>query len=431
VDAIESLDPYYKGFILTTKEGAQMKPQKSILVDFLILLSLLATNCASPAATPAATQAPPAAAEATQPPAQTSGTIKIGFFSPTTGFAAADGTSALQSAQLAVKLINDGGGVLGSQLELVYYDDAAAPDQASSIARKLIEQDGIVAGISGSYSGATRAAAPIFQEAGIPMISAYAIAPDITAVGDKIFRVGTLGTVQGRVGAELVGNVLNAKKVAILTVDNDFGAALTDGFKQHAADLGLDIVMEEKYPLGETEFRPIIGKIKEAAPDAVYATGYYNEAANLVSQAQDEGLDVQIIGQEGYDSPKFVELAGPASEGVIITTDLNRDSDRPMTKLFLEQYKATYGEDADMVGASAFDAVQVLAYALKTAGNTQADAITSAIAGLKNFEDVASGPFWNYTASREVVRPVSSQIVKDGAFHLYHEFDDPNLVTAK
>ena len=190
-------------------------------------------------------------------------------------------------------------------------------------------------------------------------------------------------------------------------------------------------IRDRKYPLGETEFRPIIGKIKAAAPDAVYATGYYNEAANLVRQAKDEGLDVQIIGQEGYDSPKFIELAGEAAEGVIITTDLNRDSERPMTRTFLEQYRDEYGEDADMVGASAFDAVQVLAYAIETAGSTDPDAITAAIAGLENFEDVASGPFWYYTESREVVRPVSSQIVRDGAFHLYHEFEDEALVKAE
>jgi branched-chain amino acid transport system substrate-binding protein len=407
-----------------------MKGKFGVVLALLILVGLLAAGCVVPTQAPPVATEVPAATEAAQAPIE-QGPIKVGFFSPMTGFAAADGTSALQAAQLAVKMINEKGGVLGRQLELVHYDDAAAPDQASSISRKLIEQDKVVAGISGSYSGATRAAAPIFQEAGVPMISAYAIHPEITATGDKIFRVGTLATVQGAVGAELVGKVLGAKKVAILTVDNDFGVSLTEGFKQHATDLGLDIVLEEKYPLGETEFRPIIGKIKEANPDAVYATGYYNEASNLVSQAVDEGLTTQIIGQEGYDSPKLMELAGTAAEGVIITTDLNRDSDRPMTKLFLEQYKAEYGEDADMVGASAFDAVQVLAYALNTAEATDADAITQAIAGLKNFEDVASGPFWSYTDKREVVRPVSSQIVKDGAFHLYHEFDDLDLVTAK
>jgi len=388
----------------------------TLVVGVVVLLSLmLLVGCAPP--TPAA----PAAKEP----------IKIGFFSPTTGFAAADGTSALNAAKLAVKFINDAGGINGRPLELVYYDDAAKPDQAASIARKLIEQDKVVAGISGSYSGATRAAAPVFQEAGIPMISAYAIHPEITKTGDKIFRVGTLAMVEGRVGGELVGNVLKAKRVAILTIDNDFGVSLTEGFKSRAQELGLEIVLEEKYPLGETEFRPILGKVKAAQPDVLYASAYYNEAANLVSQAKEEGLDVQIIGQEGYDSPKFIELAGEASEGVIITTDLNRDSDRPMTKRFLEEYKKTYGVDADMVGASAFDAVQVLAYALRTAGSTDPEAITKAIAGLKDFEDCATGPFWYYTPGRELVRPVTAQIVKGGEFHFFHEFDDPELVTAK
>jgi branched-chain amino acid transport system substrate-binding protein len=417
-----------------------------LLVLLLVTLALLATQCVvvtqAPPEAPAeeAVEAPveemaeePADQAAEAPPEgpAAEGAIRLGFFSPTTGFAAADGTSALQSAQLAVEMINEEGGVLGQPLELVDYDDAAKPDQASSIARKLIEQDGVVAGISGSYSGATRAAAPIFQEMGVPMVSAYAIHPEITATGDKIFRVGTLATVQGRVGAELAGNVLDAQKVAILTIDNDFGVSLTEGFKQHAEELGLEIVLEEKYPLGETEFRPIIGKIIEAGPDVVYATGYYNEAANLVSQAVDEGLEAQIIGQEGYDSPKFIELAGPASEGVIITTDLNRDSERDMTRLFLEQYEAEYGEKADMVGASAFDAVQVLAYAIEQAGSTDPEAITAAIANLEDFEDVASGPFWYYTEGREVVRPVSSQIVQDGAFHLFHEFEDIDLVEAE
>lgn len=402
-----------------------MSHKLSLLFIAALLAGLLAA-CAAPTPPPAAAPTEAPQAEAPQPAAPEP--IKIGFFSPTTGFAAADGTSALQAAQLAVQFINNAGGLLDRPVALIYYDDAAKPDQAASLARKLIEQDQVVAGISGSYSGATRAAAPIFQEAGIPMISAYAIHPEITKTGDKIFRVGTLAAVEGRVGAELAGKVMGAKKIAILTIDNDFGVSLTEGFKQHAADLGLEIVLEEKYPLGETEFRPIIGKIKAAKPDAVYATGYYNEAANLVSQAKDEGLDVPIIGQEGYDSPKFIELAGPASEGVVITTDLNRDSERPMTKRFLTAYKSTYGEDADMVGASAFDAVQVLAYAIKTAGSTDPAAVTAAIQGLKNFEDVASGPFLYYTAGREVVRPVGAQVVKDGAFHLYHEFTDEALL---
>ena len=412
-----------------------MKRTISFLAVALIVLSLVSVGCApqstasAPAAPPPQTEVPQATEVPTEERAAPSGEpIKIGFFSPTTGFAAADGTSALQSAQLAVRIVNERGGVLGRPLELVYYDDSAKPDQASAIARKLIEQDRVVAAVSGSYSGATRAAAPIFQEAGIPMLSAYAIHPEITKTGDKIFRIGTLATTQGRVGAELIGTVMNLTKVAILTIDNDFGISLTEGFKQHAQEIGLEIVLEEKYPLGETEFRPMISKIKASGAEVVYATGYYNEAANLVSQAREEGLEIPIVGQEGYDSPKFIELAGEAAEGVIITTDLNRDSERPMTRLFLDQYEATYGEKADMVGASAFDAVMVLEYAIDTAGSTDPQAIANAILELKNFEDVATGPFWYYTPEREVVRPISSQIVRGGEFHLYHEFTDEALV---
>lgn len=353
---------------------------------------------------------------------------KIGIFSPTTGFAAADGTSALHGAELAVKYINDRGGVKGVPLELVHYDDAAKPDQAVNVAHKLIEQDKVIAAVSGSYSGATRAASPVFQEAGIPMISAYAIHPEITKTGDKIWRVGTLAVVEGRVGGALAVDKLGAKRIALLTIDNDFGVSLAESFKEYVTAKGAEIVFEEKYPLGEKEFRPILNRIKEANPDVVYASGYYNEAANIVRQAKEVGLNATIIGQEGYDSPKFLELAGDAAEGVIITTDLNRDSDREITKWFINTYKETYGIDADMVGASAFDAVMVLAYALEK-GGTQPDQIVKALGELQNFEKVATGPFLRFTEGREVMRPVTAQIVKGGAFHFYAEFDDPALIT--
>ncbi len=354
---------------------------------------------------------------------------KLGFFSPTTGFAAADGTSALHAAQLAVQFINGAGGVKGHPLELVYYDDAVKPDQAVSIAKKLIEEDQVVAAVSGSYSSSTRAAAPVFQDAGMVMVAAYAIHPDVTAAGDKIFRVGTPAVIQGGVGAELAINRLGAKRIAILTMDNDFGVSLVEGFKARVEKIGgVEIVLEEKFPLGEEDFRPLIGKVKAAEPDVLYATGYYAEAANLVSQAADEGLEVQIVGQEGYDSPKFIELAGEAAEGVIITTDLDRDSNRQIVQRFLSEYEAAYGLPADMVGASAFDAVQVVAYALRMAG-PDPEAMAAAIAGLKDFQEVATGPFMRYTEGRDVVRSVTSQIVDGGAFHFYAEFTDPDLIT--
>ncbi|MFQ6058797.1 MAG: ABC transporter substrate-binding protein [Anaerolineae bacterium] len=353
---------------------------------------------------------------------------KIGIFSPTTGFAAADGTSALHAAQLAVKFINEAGGVRGKKLELVHYDDAAKPDQAVSVAHKLIEQDKVIAGISGSYSGATRAAAGVFQEAGIPMISAYAVHPDITKTGDKIFRVGVLGTVEGRVGGALVVEKLGAKRIAILTIDNDFGRALTEGFKSYLEGKDVEIVFEDKYPLGETEFKAVLQRIKEANPDALFASAYYKEAASLVRQAKEVGLKAQIVGQEGYDSPKFLELAGDAAEGVIIVTDLNRDDEREIAQKFLTEYEKEYGLPADMVGASAFDAVQILAWAIEKGGPTT-EGIIKALKELKDFDKALTGPILRYTEGREAVRPVGSQIVKGGAFHFFAKFEDPALVT--
>jgi len=353
-------------------------------------------------------------------------TIKIGLFVPLTGFAAADGHSALVAAQIAVDFINAAGGVNGVPLELVYYDDSCRADQASAIARKLIEQDKVVIGISGSYSTPTRAAAAIFQQAGVPMISAYAIHPSIIKTGDLIFRVGMGAPVEGIAGAYLAVEKLGAKRIALLTIDNDFGISLTEYFKDTVLQLGAEIVFEKRYPLGESEFREVLSSIRIKNPDLIWAPGYYAEGANIVSQARELGIEATIVGQEGYDSPKFIELAGDAAEGVIIVTDLNRDSDRPVVQQFLQEFQTRAGIPADMVGASAFDAVKVAAYALAQAG-TDPEGIAAAINGIRHMDDVVTGPFYTFLG-REAIRPVEVQIVQGGAFHFFHTYTDPMII---
>ena len=144
--------------------------------------------------------------------------VKIGFNVPLTGFAAADGKSALNGAKLAVKQANQAGGINGKMIELVVYDDQASPKQAVPISNKLIEKDKVVAAISGSYSGATRAAAGVFQSAEIPYISAYAVHPEITKAGNYVFRTSFMGEVQGRAGAKLIGATLQRKRVVLITL---------------------------------------------------------------------------------------------------------------------------------------------------------------------------------------------------------------------
>lgn len=354
--------------------------------------------------------------------------VKIGFFAPLTGPAAPDGTSSRNGAQMAIDEVNAAGGVLGRPLELVVYDDRLTPSEAVAIAHRLIERDRVVAVVAGSYSGPTRATAPIFQSNGIPTIAAYAVHPDITRAGDFVFRASFLGPVQGRAGAYLSSRILNARTASVLVIDIDFGRALTAGFKTQAAAMGLRIVSEDPYPMGEREFAPLLTKVRGLTPDVIYATGYFAEGAQIVRQAKALGITARIIGQEGYDSPKFIELAGPASEGTIITTNLDRDDPRAVVQDFLRRYRARFGIDADMVGASSYDAVRLMAAAMERAGVASPPRIRDAMYRTVNF-DGATGVIRGFNKLGEVYKAVQVQVVREGRFRHFARIDDPAIIT--
>lgn len=351
--------------------------------------------------------------------------IKIGFNVPLTGFAAADGLSAKNGAELAVEQVNASGGINGDMLELVIYDDQASPKEAVPIAQKLIEKDEVVAAVSGSYSGSTRAAAGIFQESGVPYISAYAIHPDITRAGNYVFRTSFVGEVQGRAGAKLVGETLGLKKVTIVTLKNDFGQSLASGFKEAASQFGIEILSEYEYSIKDRQFGPIVSKIRADKPDVIYASGYFFTAGPLVSQLRAAGIDVPVIGQEGYDSQKFIDIAGAASEGTIITTSLDRDSSAAETQDFISSFESKSGQKADMVAASAHTAIKVLAAALQSATSLDRDAVRDAIATTKL---TASTGEISFNALGEVQKSVQVQVVKDGQWRHHSTIDDAELL---
>ncbi|RTZ99636.1 MAG: branched-chain amino acid ABC transporter substrate-binding protein [Deltaproteobacteria bacterium] len=352
-------------------------------------------------------------------------TIKIGFHAPQTGFAASDGKSATIGAELAVEQINAAGGVLDKKLELVVYDDQAKPAQAIPIANKLIGQDKVAVGISGSYSGATRSAAGVFQEAEIPYIAAYAIHPDITRAGNYVFRTSFLGEVEGRAGAKLVGDLLKKKKVVIITLQNDFGKSLAAGFKNAAKKFGVTVINEYQYSIKDRQFGAIVAKVKADKPEAIYASGYFFTAGPLVSQLRAAGVTVPVIGQEGYDSQNFIEIAGKASEGVIITTSLDRDSKVPETRDFITAFEKKAGFKVDMVAASGHTAVKVAAAAIAKAGSTDPAKIRDALAAIKL--QVSTGTI-QFNALGEVMKAVQVQVVKDGNWHHFAVIDDPDLL---
>ena len=351
--------------------------------------------------------------------------VKIGFNVPLTGFAAADGKSALNGAKLAVKQANQAGGINGKMIELVVYDDQASPKQAVPISNKLIEKDKVVAAISGSYSGATRAAAGVFQSAEIPYISAYAVHPEITKAGNYVFRTSFMGEVQGRAGAKLIGATLQRKRVVLITLKNDFGKSLAAGFKEAAGQFNLQIVNEYEYSIKDRQFGPIVAKVKADAPEAIYATGYFFTAGPLVSQLRAAGISVPVIGQEGYDSEQFIKIAGKASEGTIITTSLDRDSNSSETRSFISEFEAMAGHKVDMVAASGHTAMKVLVAAMKKAGTTSPSAIRNAIAQTNL---VASTGSISFNDLGEVQKNVQVQVVRDGDFHYHSEIRDQVLL---
>ncbi|MDH3597636.1 MAG: ABC transporter substrate-binding protein [Rhodospirillales bacterium] len=352
-------------------------------------------------------------------------TVKIGFNAPLTGFAAADGNSAKIGAELAVDQANAAGGIDGREIELVVYDDQAKPDQAVPIANKLIGRDGVKIGISGSYSGATRAAATVYQNAGIPYISAYAVHPDITRAGDYVFRTSFVGEVQGRAGAKLIGETLGKKRVSLITLQNDFGKSLAAGFKEAAGDFGIEVVSEYQYSIKDRQFGPVVAKVKSDDPEAIYASGYFFTAGPLVKQLRGAGVGVPVIGQEGYDSEKFIEIAGDAAEGIIITTSLDRDSDSPEARGFIAAFEKRAGFKTDMVAASAHTAVKVAVAALRAAGTEDPKAIRDAVARTKL---AASTGEISFNALGEVRKAVQVQIVRGGEWHRHSVIDDPALL---
>ena len=360
-------------------------------------------------------------------------TIKIGFFAPITGPAAADGASAKNAVELGVKDVNASGGIKGKKVELIVYDDRLKGEEAVAIANKLIEKDKVVGVVSGSYSGPTRVSAPIFQKAGMPMVAGYAVHPDVTwdpnakKPNDFMFRNGFLGEIEGAAAAQFAVKDLKAQKISMIYMDNDFGRSISAGFAARAEKLGSKILAKEMYKFpGEKDFRPFLTRIKEGNPDVIFAAGYYNEAASIVRQAKELGIKSQILGEEGFDSPKFLEIAGPAAEGVIIATNLDRDDPRPLVQNFIKNYKEAYKEDADMVGASSYDAFMILVDAIKKAG-TDAKAIQKALLETKDYNGL-TGKISRFVEG-EVVKPVQIQIVKEGKFRRKAVIDDPEIIT--
>ena len=356
-------------------------------------------------------------------------TIKIGMLVPVTGFAASDGFAVLESVKLAVADVNAKGGVLGKQVELVYYDDAADSKQAVPLANKLIAQDKVVGFVAGSYSMPTRAVAPIFDDEEVPLVAAYALHPDITK-GDFTFRNGMLGTTEGRVAAFSALETFKAGKVALIAADNDFGQTLKEGFTEYLKKVGRedDLVIHLTYPSSEKDFKVYLSKIRDAKPDVVFFSGYYFQTGPALKQAQEMGItDIRFFGEQGADSVKTAEIAGKAAEEFIILTNLDRDDPRQIVQDYIKSYREQAKEEPNMCGASAYDAFMIIIDGIRRAGTTDGPAVAKAIAETKDLEGI-TGLIKGFNEAGEVIKPVQLQVIRDGLFRHFGVVTDEYLI---
>ena len=356
-------------------------------------------------------------------------TIKIGFFAPVSAAAAsADGASAINSAKLAVKLVNENGGINGSQVELVDFDDGLDTTQAANIAEKLAYDDSIAAVVSGSYSGPTKVAAPIFQEAGKLMVSAYAVHPDVTGAGDLIFSQSFPGAVQATGAAVFTAEQLKATKVAIIYVDLDFGTTQVNAFKAKLAKdyPDVQVVFEQGVAISDSDLTSVVTAAAASGADLIYSVNYYEQAAEVLRQVGLQGLNIPVLGTEGADSWMLLDIAGEYANGLYITTNMNRDDQNEQTQAYIKNYREEYKIEPDMVGASVYDAFQVLFEAIKNVG-TDSSAMRDYISGMKNF-DTVTGTLLYYNAEGSAVKPIQVQLVTNGEYHYAGIVDDEQII---
>ena len=353
--------------------------------------------------------------------------VNLGFQAPLTGPAATDGKSAKIAAEMASDKINAGGGVLGKKLELVTYDDQAKTEEAVFTANKLVGQDGVKFAVSGSYSASGRAAAPIFQQASVPFISAYGVHPDITRSGNYVFRGVHLGPPQGRAAAKFLSDNLGLKRVSIVTMDNDYGQATFEGFKSAVDRFGIKVLGEYTYSLKDRQFGSIVASVKRDNPDVVYITGYFFTAAPLVAQLRSASVRAPIVGSQAFDAQKLIDIAGPAVEGVYIVGGLNRDRDAPELKEYLAEFEKRAGYPGENVGASVYSAVRLMADAITRAADLDPAKVRDALAVTHDFPHLA-GTLVSFNSLREINMPMNVNVVKDGQFRHYAWIDDLKLL---
>lgn len=317
------------------------------------------------------------------------GNIKLGMLAPFSGSESAFGPYMQNGAQMAIDEINAAGGVNGRQLELVTADDACDATSATAAANKLITE-GIVASVGGYCSGATLPTLSIFDDAGIPMVIPAANSNKLVDAGlPNVFLINGTGTQQAAAAVKYAAKT-GATTIAVVDDNTDYAKDLANSTAAQAPAAGLTVALQESVNAGESDYSANVNKIMASGAQLVYWTGYYQEGGLIAQQLKAAGFTGTFMVGDGSVDAKFASIAGPAAEGVVgtftQTPDMLEGADT-----WIKEYTEKFGAAPGPYSTQSYDAVRVVAEAMKNAGSTKGEDVIKALEAIDGFE-LFSGP---------------------------------------
>ena len=342
--------------------------------------------------------------------------IKIGIMVPVTGSEATYGKDMENAANLAVQEINAGGGVLGQQITTMTGDAACDPQQATAAANKLVSS-GVNAVVGGYCSGATLPTLKIYGDAGLPFIITASNSTKLIAANmGNAYLVNSIGYDQVATAVQLFTEK-GFKKLAIIHQGDGYSMDLADLTKKKWEEMGNEVVSFEVVNKGEQDHSSLVTRIKSKAPDCVFWTAYYADGALVIKQLRQGGFMKQVVVGDGSNSPKLMEIAGRAAEGVLCLSNPTVEF-LPKAKAFGDNYKKAFNQDPGPYSALTYDGMNLMADAIQRAGSLDKAAIVKAIKETKDFQGIA-GPI-SFTDQNTLARSnFVVLIAKGNAWELY------------
>jgi branched-chain amino acid transport system substrate-binding protein len=312
--------------------------------------------------------------------------IKIGTLLPMTAESAKMGNDMNNAIKMAAEEINENGGILGKQIEIINEDAACNPQVSVAGANKLVSQE-VVAVVGGYCSGAALPASGVLNQAGIPWVLTAANSAKLPAQGyNNLFLLNSPATAQARTAADYIGNTLSGKRVAIINDNSAYSVDLAEKTRDNLKEMGVEIVAFDALNPKEKDFSSLVTTLKDQKPDVTYWTGYYAAGGLLLKQFRQVGVPGEFGVGDGSNDPTIIEIAGgDNAEGIFITTTPTPQF-QPAAKDWIPKYKEKYGEEPGPYSAISYDGMRLMAEAIKNAGSTDFEAIIEALNQLDGFK---------------------------------------------